>query len=322
MSEASRKLEDVTSWKVFEYGSQHIVFKYTGVVCEDYKSKILRVRIKSTYVTGQRIANLEKLLLEYVCKKYLMGGYLLEASVVCLGTDELTYIQEQVNQIEKFKNSILYDHALLSTNIYGLSSKVFELKPKWHGCKTSAKSHQLHQCPYCSHQKRYRDQSQYCPSLLFSPSKDDLHLAVARYPFKNLSSDLHHTIISNILYHDGILRILNELHDHNCFIGSLLKADDYSLSELAYLQQLEEHIDGMSQSLVAEFLITFALKDCSLFIVIDDDIQESHKKVIMDGNVLTYSIYVIDVDIKPICRLERYIAKNKIACQDRNHLIG
>lgn len=303
------------SWSLVGHGGQHAVFSYNGPCNEVLSGTVVRARVTFLdSIDDIKLLELEKAVAEYVFSRYLDEKYAIHQIVIKISDRLLNIFKLLLKPVEKFQNCKIFSHGLLCKNIFTLSSNVFEIKPKWHGCNDAPEFHCIAKCPYCSHKKRISDKSRYCPTLLFSDQKDHISKALEHYPFKQNIGREYIKIASEIMFHDRLLTLLKYVHRFNCHLAGKLNDLGCKMDTTMYLELLSSHLNGSVYSQVAEFLITFSVKDCSFFIVIDDVFNESHRSIEIDGKMVSYALFVIDIDVKPISRLEEYLAKIRNFC--------
>lgn len=195
--------------------------------------------------------------------------------------------------------------AVLMPNYFKFSTRVFEIKPKWSGWLPLSDEGCL--CKYCSHQKRLTDGSQYCPRNLFSSSFAKIHAAVSNYPFKQKASPADLSLIANILYRDGILDLLHKAHHESVLRAPLVRIP--SLKDF-YSYIFDCIASGADDDLLI-FMASFAVRDCSVIVIVDDEFDPAHKFVEFEDSKVSYQVKLIDLDLKDASKIPVYLEEIK-----------
>lgn len=307
-------------WELLAHGSEHVVFINREIEPESilYK-KVLRVRlnrqIKSTNVDMNA---LEFKLSQFILDNYIGSTYGPISLIVELCDKLVKILHDKVIVLGIFDSFDLHPSAILVENLFLSSKIVYEIKPKWTGCLVTPSTHNKLLCSYCSHTKRLKDFSKFCPAHLFSGELHNVYNSLLKYPSIRHICSKHLLILSYIIFHDGILDILKRMHSMNCsFIQRALRESIPTAED--YVSRLDQYLKDPSSDPLLEFLTTSSVKDCSLFIAVHEHASPAHKTIDIFGTRISYDIKLIDIDIKSVSRVHKYIRDTLNSCLDPKH---
>ena len=298
-----------SEWKYMTHGGRHVVFYYTGERTY-FKSSVLRFRYQDEFSnTDEHIeaVQLESELYDHVVDKYFGSSYKVDYFIVELSHEFICYCTSEFHKINHLARTKLSRHAWMCDNLKAADYISYEIKPKWLGCGSNVFNHNKSKCPYCSHRKRASDNSDYCPSYLFSGDALYIEKALKNY-FKDL--DIQPNVVNSLIQiflHDKAIHTLKRIFLKNCKLAHrICKSQHSRLTCNEFFEQYRAHISLKSTNDLFDFITTFSIKDCSLFIFPNHDISEG-------------KIKIIDIDLKNIENLEKYLMCTIKCCCDPLH---